>query len=202
MSFEMQIFSFLFLMLGPFKVVIPFVKITMNASPELTRHIAFRATLFSSAVLLIAAFLGQRIMTSYGIPMSFMALSGGIILFLVALLNVIKQFEPPTGKKDFVTNPTLNMALNPLAFPAIVTPYGIAALIVFLSISPNLNAQLTVGAIVIGIMFLNLIVMLLAKRFFKPLSLTLALLGVILGIIQVALGLMVIINQTKIIFAL
>jgi multiple antibiotic resistance protein len=202
MSFEMQIFSFLFLMLGPFKVIVPFVKITMNATPELTRHIAFRATLFSSTVLLIAAFLGQRIMSSYGIPTSIMALSGGIILFLVALLNVIKQFEPPTGKKDFVTTPTLNMALNPLAFPAIVTPYGIAALIVFLSISPNLNAKLTVGTIVIGIMSLNLIVMLLAKRFFKPLSLILALLGVILGIIQVALGLMIIINQTKTILAL
>jgi multiple antibiotic resistance protein len=202
MSFEMQIFSFLFLMLGPFKVIVPFVKITMNATPELTRHIALRATLFSSTVLLIAAFLGQRIMSSYGIPMPIMALSGGIILFLVALLNVIKQFTPATGKKDFIKNPTLNMALNPLAFPAIVTPYGIAALIVFLSISPDLKAKLTVGAIVIGIMFLNLIVMLLAKRFFKPLSLILALLGVILGIIQVALGLMVIINQTKIIFAL
>lgn len=202
MSFELQIFSFLFLMLGPFKVIAPFVKITMNATPELTRHIAFRATIFSSIVLLIAAFLGQRIMSRYGIPMSIMALTGGIILFLVALLNVIKQFEPPTGKKDFVRTPTLNMALNPLTFPAIVTPYGIAALIVFLSISPNLNAKLTVGIIVVGIMLLNLIVMLLAKRFFKSLSLTLALLGVILGIIQVALGLMIIINQSKIIFAL
>jgi multiple antibiotic resistance protein len=80
MSFELQFFSFLFLMLGPFKVIAPFVKITMNATPELTRHIAFRATIFSSIVLLISAFLGQRIMSRYGIPMSIMALTGGIIL--------------------------------------------------------------------------------------------------------------------------
>ncbi|WP_185965932.1 hypothetical protein [Flavobacterium sp. ZT3R18] len=39
MSFEMQIFSFLFLMLGSFKIIVPFVKIAMNATPELTSQI-------------------------------------------------------------------------------------------------------------------------------------------------------------------
>lgn len=70
----------------------------------------------------------------------------------------------PKQKKDFVTIPTLNMALNPFAFQAIVTPYGIAALIDFISISPNLKAKLTVGIIVIEIVLLNSIAMLLAKR--------------------------------------
>lgn len=74
------------------------------------------------------------------------------------------------------------MALNSLGLPAIVTPYGIAVFIVFLSISPNLNAKLTVGIIVVGIMLLDLIAMFLDKRFFKPLSLTLALVDVIFSI--------------------
>ena len=89
------------------------------------------------------------------------------------------------------------MAMNPLAFPAIVTPYGIAALIVFLALCPDLNSKLMVGAILLGIMVLNLVVMLLTRHVFKPLSLILGLLGVILGVIQVALGTLIIYNQLK-----
>jgi multiple antibiotic resistance protein len=202
MPLKMQIFTFFFLMLGPFKIIAPFVKITKNATPAFTRQIAFRATLYSTVALAIAAFLGQRILSNYGIPLPVLALSGGIILFLVALLNIIKQFEPNSAKADFVAEPTLSMAMNPLAFPAIVTPYGIAALIVFLSLCPDTDSKLVVGSVVLGIMLLNLIVMLLTPYIYKPLSMILALLGAILGIVQVALGTMIIINQAKAVMAL
>lgn len=195
---KMQVFAFLFLMLGPFKIIGPFTKITHGATPALTRQIAFRAMLFSSMALLIAAFLGARIMRNFNIPLPILALSGGIILFLVALLNIIKQFGTPLANEENVISPTLNMALYPLAFPTIVTPYGIAAVIVFLALSPDLNSKLTVGAIVLAIMTLNLILMLVTRYIFKVLALFLALLGAILGVVQVALGLMVIYNQFRI----
>ena len=197
MPLKIQVFFFFFLMLGPFKIIGPFVKITKNATPAFARKIAVRATIYSSIALLIAGLMGEKMLSNFGIPLPILALSGGIIFFLVALLNIIKQFEPHAGNKDFEASPTLDMAMTPLAFPAIVTPYGIAALIVFLALSPDLNSKLTVGAILLGIMVLNLIVMLLARHIFKPLAIILALLGVILGVIQVALGTMIIFNQLK-----
>lgn len=201
MPLKIQIFAFLFLMLGPFKIVVPFAKITRNATPAFAYNIAIRATIYSTLALLIAGLLGEKILRNYGIPMPILALSGGIILFLVALLNIIKQFEPHATDMQFEENPTLNMAMNPLAFPSIVTPYGLAAVIVFLSIAPDLNAKLNVAGVVLGIMVLNLIVMLLTRYIFKPLTLILGLLGAILGVIQVALGLMVIYNQVKFLVA-
>ncbi|MBK6484396.1 MAG: hypothetical protein KBF32_06875 [Chitinophagales bacterium] len=197
MEFKMQIFTFLFLMLGPFKIIAPFAKITRNATPTLTKQIALRASLYSAGALLLAGLLGQRIISSYGIPIPILAISGGIILFLVALLNVIKQFDTHATHDDIVAEPTLSMAMNPLAFPSIVTPYGIAALIVFLSISPDMNAKMTVGAIVLAIMIVNLVVMLLTRYIYRPLALVFAILGVVLGVVQVALGLLIIYNQTR-----
>lgn len=197
MEFKMQIITFLFLMLGPFKIIAPFAKITRNAAPKLTRQIAFRASLYSAGALLLAGLLGQRIVSSYGIPIPILALSGGIILFLVALLNVIRQFDTHNIHDDIVAEPTISMAMNPLAFPSIVTPYGIAALIVFLSISPDMNAKITIGVIVLGIMLINLVVMLLTKYIYKPIAVIFAILGVVLGVVQVALGLLIIYNQTK-----
>ena len=90
---KMHIFAFLFLMLGPFKIIAPFAKITQNATPALTRQIAFRSILFSSIALLLAAFLGGRVIGNFGIPLTILALSGGIVLFFVVLLNIIKQFK-------------------------------------------------------------------------------------------------------------
>jgi multiple antibiotic resistance protein len=198
MPLKIHIFAFLFLMLGPFKIIGPFAKITQGADPKLTRRIAFRAMMFSSIALLLAAILGSRIMTNFTIPIPILAISGGLILFLVALLNIIKQFATPSANPENVIHPTLDMAINPLAFPTIVTPYGIAAVIIFLSLSPDLNSKLTVGVIVLAIMAINLIFMLITRYIYKFLALFLALLGAILGIIQVALGLMVIYNNLRI----
>jgi len=183
-----QIFMILFLMLGPFKIIGPFVKITKNADPALTRKIALRAIIYSIVTLILAAFLGENILKNYGIPVPILALSGGIILFLVALLNIISQFKPAVVHEENAATPSLAVAMNPLTFPTIVTPYGIAAVIVFMALGPDLNSKLTVNAMVVGIMVLNLLFMLFAKHIIKPLSMILAILGAILGIIQVALG--------------
>ena len=190
-----QVFTFLFLMLGPFKIIGPFAKITKGADARLTRQIAVRATVFAALALLIAAFLGETFLSKYGIPVPVLALSAGIILFLVALKGVLEQFAPPESHDELAAPPAapaMKLALSPLAFPAIVTPYGIAALVVFLALSQSVEARLTVGAVVVAIMVLNLIVMLVTKRLLPVLGLVLPILGAVLGVVQVALGLQII----------
>jgi multiple antibiotic resistance protein len=187
-----HIFAILFLMLGPFKIIGPFTKMTMGTEPVLARNIAIRAITFSSIALLLAALIGDSILKKYSIPLPILALTGGLILFLVALLNVIQQYAPSDTQEKPPAPATLKMALYPLAFPIIVTPYGIAAVIVFLSLAPDQNRQLIIGAIVVGIMLLNLIMMLLNRYIFKFLAMVLPLLGAILGVVQVALGLQII----------
>lgn len=188
----MHIFTILFLMLGPFKIIGPFTQITRTADAVLTRQIAFRAILYSSIALLMAALIGENILSNYKIPLPILAMSGGIILFLVALLNIIKQFTPIPPHDENAEKSTLKMAVYPLAFPTIVTPYGIAAVIVFLALSPDLNSRLLVGAVVVGIMLLNLVFMLLNRYIYRYLALVLPLVAAILGVVQVALGLLII----------
>ena len=196
-----QIFTFLFLMLGPFKIIGPFLKITKGMDAGFTRQIALRATLFSSLAPMLAAIVGESSLSSYGIPLPVLALSAGIILFFVALLNIIQQFTPSMSHSEAsegpTPTPTLNMALTPLAFPTIVTPYGIATLVVFLALSPDLQTRLTIGAIVLAIMLLNLIAMLMARRIPPIGGVLLSILGAVLGVIQVALGLQIIHNSLK-----
>ena len=192
MNNTMHIFAILFLMLGPFKILGPFSQITQAADPVLTRNIALRGFLYSTIALLLAALIGEKILSNYGIPLPILAISGGIILFLVAILNIIHQFDPPVTKDENPVKPTMKMAIYPLAFPTIVTPYGIAAVIVFFALAPDLNSKLLVGAVVLGIMVLNLVFMLINRYTFKYLAVVLPLLAAILGVVQVALGLQII----------
>lgn len=186
-------FAILFLMLGPFKIIGPFMHLTASANPALTRKIAARAIIYSTAALLVAGLLGQNILSKYGIPIPVLALSGGIILFLVAIINVINQFNiPDTNEQTNEVPPDLKIAVIPLAFPTIVTPYGIAAVIVFLAISPDLERKLIIGVVVLAIMALNLVFMIFSKGLFRILVFIFPLLAAILGVLQVALGLQII----------
>lgn len=198
----MQAFTFLFLMLGPFKIIGPFAQITRGADPVFIRQIAIRSILFSSIALLMAAFLGQTIMSRYGIPMPILGISGGIILFLMALLNIIRQFSIHPDIEEKTVTPTMKMAMNPLAFPTIVTPYGIALVIISMSMYADYKSKLTIGLIVLGIMALNLVFMLITRHILKYLAVALSLLGAILGIIQVAFGLLIIYNQFRLLLLL
>jgi multiple antibiotic resistance protein len=192
-----EIFTFLFLMLGPVKIIGPFAEITSVADSALARRLALSATLYSSLALLLAAFLGERLLAKYDIPLPVLALAAGIVLFLVALRTILQQFNAPDRSAEEVTAPTLSMAIMPLAFPTIVTPYGIAALMIFIALSPDLEGKLMIGVILLAIMLLNLIAMLLARRILGTVGVFLQILGAVLGIIQVALGLQIIIFYLK-----
>ena len=192
-----QIFFLLFIMLGPFKILGPLAKLTRGAAPALIRTIVIRAVLLATIILLLAAVIGDNMLANFGIPLPVLALAAGVILFLVALLNVLSQFEPPDLSAAPVTPPSPNVAMHPLAFPTIVTPYGIAAVIVFMGLSPDIQGKLMVAYIVLAIMAINLIFMLLNRFIFKPLSIILPLLGAILGLVQVALGIKIMFNALK-----
>jgi multiple antibiotic resistance protein len=190
-----QIFTLLFLMLGPFKIIGPFAQLTKNADNALARRIAWVALLSASAALLLAGFVGRSMLESYRIPVPVMALSGGLILFLVALKNLLQQFEiHPDTERSEMAPPDLKVALMPLAFPIIVTPYGVAALVVLMALSADTESRLQVGGIVVAIMLANLAIMMLARKILPIMGIVLPILGAVLGVVQVALGLQIIRN--------
>lgn len=193
-----EIFAFLFLMLGPFKIIAPFLKITEGADSAIARRTAIQATVFASTALLIAAVLGELIILKYGIPLPILTLAAGIILFLVALQNILHQFEPASASNvEAAPAPSIRTAMTPLAFPTIVTPYGIAALVLFVAISPDTQSGLLIGCAVLLIMALNLIAMLTARKLQVVLGVALPILGAIVGVVQVALGLKIIDNSLR-----
>jgi multiple antibiotic resistance protein len=87
-----------------------------------------------------------------------------------------------------------------LAFPTIVTPYGIAAVIILLSVSPNAGYAIGVAAVLIGVMVLNLLAMLYARKILKVIGIMpLQIVGTVLSVMQVALGVQMILGGLRMI---
>jgi small neutral amino acid transporter SnatA (MarC family) len=190
-----DIVTVLLVMLGPFKIIAPFATMTYGADQRFVTRLALRAIGFSVAALLLAGLMGQRLLAKYSIPLPVLGLAAGIVLFLVALLPMVQQFSALGLADGESLPPTLASALTPLAFPTIVTPYGIASLIIFDALAPTVEAELTLALIVLAIMLMDLVAMLLARHILRFMGVPLQLVGAILGIIQVAVGLRVILGS-------
>ena len=138
-----EMFAFFFLMLGPIKILGPFVQMTRNGDVVFARRLAVRAFVVSCVSLAFAAVLGEGALRRYRISVPVLAVAAGIILFLVALRTVMQQFDI-SDRSPQEYEASLKLAVSPLAFPTIVTPYGIAAVIICISLTPDF---LTRGAI-------------------------------------------------------
>jgi len=192
-----KILLILFLMLGPIKILVPFVTLTQGMDAGLRKQLATRSIVFAVAAIALAGVFGRVMMANFNVSVPVLALTGGIVLFLVALRTVLQQSfvssaRPRQGKID----PGLNLALTPLAFPTIVTPYGIAAVIVFATLlQEDLGAELILAAIVILILAMDWLAMIYADAILKSLGTALQVFAVILGVAQIALGLQIIFHS-------
>jgi multiple antibiotic resistance protein len=190
-----EAFTFFFLMLGPIKILAPFVKMTEDTEDRFRRQLAVRATIFSSFALAAAALIGDKALQKYGVSLNVLALTGGLVLAAVALQAILEQFRPaPTDKVAVETLP-LDSAVLRLAFPTIITPYGIAAVIIFTTIASNTSTKLIVVLLALGVLLLDLFVMLFARSLLRWLGAPLLILGSVLAIIQLAIGVQIIVTN-------
>jgi len=191
-----QIWTFFFLLLGPIKIIAPFVGLTRGADADFVRRLALRSAAFAAAVLFVAALVGVRMVDNFNMQPAVLTLAGGIIVFLVALRALLDQISgtAPAPTAMGAQGPALQSAFSPLAFPVIVTPAGIAAVIVFMALAPDWNSKLVIIALLVLVLALDLCAMLFARVILRWVAMPLQVFGAVLGIIQLALGLHIILT--------
>jgi multiple antibiotic resistance protein len=142
--------------------------------------------------VVVASVIGQRILVHWGIAQAILLLAGGIIWFLAAPMTVFQPYFPVLQHTPSTDQPSLALALIPLAFPTIVAPYGTATLIVLMATAKTLEQE-DVLLILIGVtLLLNLVAMIFVRPILRLLAIPLQLIGWVLGVLQVALALQLI----------
>jgi multiple antibiotic resistance protein len=182
------IFTLFVVTLGPVKILGPFSQLTHELDEATLRQVAWRTFFVSLATVILGGYLGLLLLHNWHIAASALELAGGLIFFLVGMRLVLAQYEPPASPPPALP-PSPTAAALRLAFPTVVTPYGIATIIVLLANSSGTGRTLTILGVLTLVMVLNLLFMLYTRALVGSVTLmVLRIFGAVLGVLQVALA--------------
>ena len=178
-----------------------FASLTRQAQPAERRAMAVRAVVIAACVLIFFAAFGEDLLRALGVSLASFRISGGIMLFLIALEMV---FERRTQRREAraeeinETHEVDDISVFPMAIPMIAGPGSIATVMLITSQSSGVQ-QTTV---VFGALFVTLALTLLALLAAGPLMRVLgarieAMITRILGVILAALAAQFVIDGLK-----
>lgn len=195
------IFTIFFLTLGPMKTIPVFYKIAHNLEQKDRFRLALNSSLIALFLSILIALVGLNILDTWKVSLDAILIVGGIFLF-VQTFEIVSHFsEPQTPQTSSIreTKPIRHLAVSPLAVPVIITPFGVVAILLFMSIARNnLALEITIFGLLFLVMTLNFIGMLLASEIMRWIGVaTLQIIGWILAILQAGLAVDVILRAFK-----
>ena len=122
----------LIIIMDPIGNVPVFLSILKNIPIERRRIIIIRELLIAFIILLFFMFVGRYVLQMLEIEQSSLGVTGGIILFIIAIRMIF-----PGTKPLFSHNETTEPLIVPLAVPMLAGPSAIAAVILFMAQEPN-----------------------------------------------------------------
>lgn len=181
-------FVIFFITLGPIKCMAPFLQLTANFDARTKRSLALRGSLIAALVGLFIVFVGNSLREKWQIGQPDLMITFGILL-LISALQQLTHAEHASESGAPPTDPA-GLALSPIAFPIIITPYGIAALLLFAAVAEDREVFLTgVFGLFLALMAVNAAAMIFARQIlFVVRPQILRAFGWVLGVLQASLA--------------
>jgi multiple antibiotic resistance protein len=188
-----QILILFMVTLGPLKILGPFAQQTRELEDPALRRLALRVFAISVIAVLLAAFLGSAMLAKWSISLPAIHIAIGIIFFLVAIRMVLEPYGGERAAPAPLPKEPWAATLR-LTFPTVLTPYGIAAVIALVAGAQDPARVRMILVLAMVIMVLNLLAMLFARKILRGVFLlVLLVLGAVLGVLQVALSVQIVI---------
>lgn len=123
--------ALLFLVMDPLGNIPFFLSALKNVEPDRRLRVVMRELLIALSVLVLFLFLGQHLLDSLEISEPALTLSGGVILFLIALRMIFPTAEN-SMREDVASEPFI----VPLAIPYVAGPSALATELLLMSREP------------------------------------------------------------------
>ena len=193
-----EIFTFLFVMLGPLKVLAPFVQRTRGLDAAAIRKVAWWTFLIATVAIVVGGLIARSLLVKWHVSIPAVSLTGGVVFFIVALRHLLDQYEPAPAISLEPLPANAVAAASRLVFPMVLTPYGIAAVIALLASSTGVERTLAILGMTLLVLVLDLVAMWFAPRLLVGFAVVaLQVLGAVLAVLQVALSVQIIIDSLR-----
>jgi multiple antibiotic resistance protein len=192
------VFTILFMLLGPIKLIPSFGGLTQGAEPRFKRDVAIRGVLISAALCAFVVLAGGSLLDKYRISIDAVRIAGGLVLLIAALQSIFQKAPPSSPRAGTPT--ALQLAASPVAVPNIVPPAGVAAILLCMLLAPQYPGMLQSVSICLAIVLgLDLLVMWFIDRVVKTpgLGIVLTVLGAVLIFVQGSLAIQMILTALK-----
>jgi multiple antibiotic resistance protein len=211
-----DIFIIFFITLGPLKMIPVFFMLTRDDDRPMLRALALRSALVATVIVCFTAFVVRAIAQNWRVSTEAILIVAGLLLFMSAT-KALLQFslgdgtasaggtgesapEPPHGADSlrWLGKPVL----SPLAIPSIVTPIGIAAILVFMGTTGTAASEFAVLGLLLAVMLLNVLGMLWARAIVHFVGIpVLQVVGWLLAVVQAGLGIQAVIDALRMLLA-
>lgn len=130
-TFLWQTFITLFVIINPFAIVPVFIGLTKQRTEKGKLNIANKSCLIGLCLLIVFAFIGDKILDIMGISEPAFRIAGGFLLFLAAIDMVVGSASTKkTG--DDLSNNDADVSVFPLAIPLISGPGALTSVVVLM----------------------------------------------------------------------
>ena len=153
---------------------------------------AFRSVLIALIVCIVFAVLGEAILRLFNVSVPAFQIGGGIIVLLFSL-DMVMGTKP--GSKDGAggpednAEPSLDLAVYPLAVPLMASVSGLVAIVSLLAQRDDLGALLFLAGVIVAIMALNFVCLRSCRYIVRAVGpAAIQVVGKIMGVILVALA--------------
>ncbi|ERN41379.1 multiple antibiotic transporter [Rubidibacter lacunae KORDI 51-2] len=181
-----NIFVIFLVTLGPVKILAPFAQLTAKASRQLRFQLALRSSILSASIIFFVAVIGQKIASIWKLRLGATAIASGLIL----TTGVLKIINNPPQPPQFPERPSLELVVRPLTFSLILTPSGIAIVLVVILFSHyTQHDPMAILGLLAIVLTLDFCAMLAARYILAIVPLVLfSVLSYTLSVFQLALG--------------
>lgn len=142
----------------------------------------------ATGIVLLFILAGEFMLKVFHVTIPALKIAGGIMLLLVALHMVMGEMGNEEKEGVKTAEPSLDMAIFPLAVPMLATPQGIVA-IVAMSAAATTSQLIMIVVFSLAIMAFNLLVLLAAGQIVKVLGVSgIQVIAKVAGILLAALA--------------
>ncbi len=154
----------LFLIMDPLGNLPIFMSILKNIPAKRQKHIIIRELLIALFVMMLFLFGGQGILDFMNLRTETVSISGGIILFIIAIRMIFPSPKTQSNTEKTSEEPFI----VPLAIPLIAGPSLLASLMLLANRKPDMNLSWAMAAV--GAWAVSSFILLSAPRIFRVLG--------------------------------